>query len=114
MPPPEHGKWTDVDVRPGCECPGCGELRVARLRWIDDDLVSCQTCLAIYDPNTRRIAGSEADACLHCGEVRPARQEWSADGRVRCKSCGTTYNPDTGEIHRRGNAQLKGHDDDRR
>ena len=106
------GAWTHEAVPPGCECPDCREWRMDSLVWIDDEEVRCDSCGTIYNPTTRKRVGSADDACLHCGELRPAMLAWSADGRVTCKTCDTVYNPGTGEVHSRGQVEMKGGGDD--
>ncbi|GIW78793.1 MAG: hypothetical protein KatS3mg105_0600 [Gemmatales bacterium] len=40
----------DTDAPPHA-CPRCGEDDIDRLVWVDDDLVRCESCGTIYDPN---------------------------------------------------------------
>lgn len=40
-------------VRPGSECPRCGEDDIDSLVWIDDDRVRCASCDHVYEPGRR-------------------------------------------------------------
>ncbi|HEY7158954.1 MAG TPA: hypothetical protein VH575_33725 [Gemmataceae bacterium] len=40
-------------VRPGCECPRCGEDDIDSLVWIDDERVRCDNCDHVYQPGRR-------------------------------------------------------------
>lgn len=40
-------------VRPGNECPECGEDDIDSLVWIDDERVRCESCGHVYEPGRR-------------------------------------------------------------
>ena len=45
------GNQADYErVRPGCECPGCGEDDIDALVWHNGEWVSCENCGRAYQP----------------------------------------------------------------
>ncbi len=39
-------------------CPSCGERRLDKLQWTEDDCLVCSSCGTTYDPNGRGPLGS--------------------------------------------------------
>jgi hypothetical protein len=46
------GLLGNADLAPeSCSCPSCGERRLDKLEWTEDDCLLCASCGTTYDPN---------------------------------------------------------------